>query len=346
MNRPITSIIRDHVVRGEISTAAADFASLARCLAMAKGSVSEARRLAEDIASPRVIGILEKAEPGMLGSTTPGWGSELADYQQVAQGFIASLRNDGVFDRALPSMVNVPFRTKLAISVSAIVATATAENEEKSVFDLAFTAGEVEPQKVSATVVISDELARLGGANADALIGAELRNAVIAGTDSVFTAALTALTTPVASTGDLLADLAALMAAVGTGSNSQLFFVIEPSQAKVLATLSGLNGAVYPSMTANGGSVAGVNVMTSDGLATGTALLFDARAIAAASENVALSASNEAVVGTIGSPTNASVSLWPQNLLGLRAERWFGFALLRSDGVASLSGVDWTPTSP
>ena len=74
-------------------------------------------------------------------------------------------------------------------------------------------------------------------------------------------------------------------------------------------------------------------------------MLFDATAIAAASENVALSASREAVVTTVAAPAS-SVSLWPQDLVALRAERWFGFALLRSDGVASLSGVDYTPTSP
>jgi hypothetical protein len=79
------------------------------------------------------------------------------------------LRNDGAFDAALPFMVRVPFRTKLAVSVSSAVATETSEGDPKSVFDLvAFTAAELDPRKVSATVVISEELARLGGDNANA----------------------------------------------------------------------------------------------------------------------------------------------------------------------------------
>jgi hypothetical protein len=143
----------------------------------------------------------------------------------------------------------------------------------------------------------------------------------------------------------VLTDLAALLAAVPTGASSRLFFVIEPAQAKILATLPGVNGAAFAQMAVNGGSIGGVTILVSGQLASGTAVLFDATAIAAASENVALSASREAVVTTVTSPAS-SVSLWPQDLVALRAERWFGFALLRADGVASLSGVDYAPTSP
>jgi hypothetical protein len=338
--------IGDRIQRAENTAAARDFAETARILALAKGSISEARRLAFELSSPRVVAIFERAEPGSaLGGTSPSWGDALSDYQQTAEGFIASLRNDGCFDAVLPYTTRLPFRTKLAVSVTAITATETTEADEKPVFDLAFAATELEPRKASATVIISTELARIGGDNANALILTELRNAVIAGTDSVAIAALIAATTPIPSSGDVLTDLAALLAAVRSGASSRLFFVIEPSQAKILATLPGVNGAAFPQVNVNGGSIGGVTVLVSGQLAPGTAVLFDATAIAAASENVALSASREAVVTTVASPAS-SVSLWPQDLVALRAERWFGFSLLRADGVASLSGVDYTPTSP
>jgi len=50
------------------------------------------------------------------------------------------LRNDGCFDAVLPYTARLPFRTKLAVSVTAITATETTEADEKPVFDLAFTA--------------------------------------------------------------------------------------------------------------------------------------------------------------------------------------------------------------
>ena len=141
--------------------AARDFADTARIFALARGSVSEARRLAYETGNSRVVDVFERAEPGSLGGTSPQWGEELGSYRQAAEGFIASLRNDGAFDAALPFMVRVPFRTKLAVSVSAVVATETSEGDDKDVFDLAFTAAELEPRKVAATVVISEELAAL-----------------------------------------------------------------------------------------------------------------------------------------------------------------------------------------
>ena len=293
--------------------AARDFAATARIFALARGSVSEARRLAYETGNSRVVDVFERGEPGSLGGSSPQWGEELGSYQQTAEGFIASLRNDGAFDAALPYMVRVRFRTKLAVSVSAVVATETSEGDPKSIFDLAFTAADLEPRKVAATVVISEELARLGGDNANALILRELSNAVIAGTDSVAIAALIAATTPTPSSGDVLTDLAAMLAAVQTGASSRLFFVIEPAQAKILATLPGVSGAAFPQMGVNGGTIGGVTVLVSGQFASGTAVLFDATAIAAASENVALSASREAVVTTVAAPAS-SVSLWPQDL--------------------------------
>jgi hypothetical protein len=292
-----------------------------------------------------VVEIFSKADPGILGGASPTWGADaLGPYQQTAEGFIASLRNDGAWDAALPFMVRVPFRTKLAVSTTAIVATETSEGLGKDVFELALVAESLEPRKVSATVVITEELARLGGDNANGLILRELRNATIAGTDSTALGALVAATTPTASSGDVLSDLATLLAAVPSGAGSRLFFVIEPAQAKILAVLSGVSGVAFPQMTVNGGSIGGVTVLVSGQLAAGTGVLFDATAIAATSENVSLSASREAVVTMVTSPASTA-SLWQEDLAAVRAERWFGLSLLRADGVASLSGVDYAPAA-
>lgn len=107
----------------------------------------------------------------------------------------------------------------------------------------------------------------MGGDNANPLILRELRNGVLAGIDAVATAALIAPTTPIPSSGDVLTDLATLLAAVPTGSSSRLFFVIEPSQAKILATLPGVNGAAFPRMTVDGGSIGGITILVSGQLA-------------------------------------------------------------------------------
>src|SRR6188508_2536234 len=91
--------------------AARDFAAAARIFALARGSVSEARRLAYETGNSRVVDVFERAEPGSLGGTSPQWGEELGSYRQSAEGFVASLRADSAFDAALPFMVRVPFQT-------------------------------------------------------------------------------------------------------------------------------------------------------------------------------------------------------------------------------------------
>ena len=47
--------------------AARDFAATAHILALARGSVSEARRLAYETGNSRVVDVFERAEPGSLG---------------------------------------------------------------------------------------------------------------------------------------------------------------------------------------------------------------------------------------------------------------------------------------
>ena len=49
---------------------------------------------------------------------------------------MASLRNVGAYDRMLADMIQVPLRTRLAVSWTAIVAAETGEAEAKAVHDL------------------------------------------------------------------------------------------------------------------------------------------------------------------------------------------------------------------
>jgi hypothetical protein len=49
------------------------------------------------------------------------------------------------------------------------------------------------------------------------------------------------------------------------------------------------------------------------------------------------------------SPPTAStsyVSLWQQNWMALKAERWFGVAKVTSTGVCAITSINWTGDSP
>jgi HK97 family phage major capsid protein len=342
MTRPLLSTIRDHVVRAETSAAALDFYSLARIEALSKGRRSDARRLADEQATARVQRVQEKADPGAITTASPQWGSELS-YPDLAAGFVAELAHVGVFDRALPDMIHQPLRTRLAINTTSISGSEVHEGAEKPVTEMAFRNETLEVRKAAAIVVLTQELARL--AQADEAIGDALRRGVVAATDRSFLPYLIALTTPVASTGSLLNDLAALFTAVSTGAGSRWYFVVTPAAAAQLASTPGTAGLqAFPQMTPAGGTI-GVPVLVSDQLGSGEAVLFDAASIAAASDTVTLSAAGEASV-TLGDSPGVLTSLFQANLLGVKAERYYGFAALRSDTIASLSSATYTVGSP
>ena len=100
-----------------------DFIQLARYAMLSKGKTLDARAHAEaEGASHRVQRILEKAEPGMVsapGGSPSTWGSALSDYAQAEQAFVASLRNAGAYDRMAGDIIQVPLRTRLAVSWTA-----------------------------------------------------------------------------------------------------------------------------------------------------------------------------------------------------------------------------------
>jgi hypothetical protein len=144
-----------------------------------------------------------------------------------------------------------------------------------------------------------------------------------------------------------------MLAAITTGARSQVFLLLPSALAKVLSVLHTSTGeAAFPGMNYNGGQIGGIQVLVTDGCPASTMVLVDGQQVAAASESVQLSASNEAIVqmDTVGdSPVVAGTvmtSLWQNNLTGLKAERFFGVQKLTTTGVCVLTGVAYTGDSP
>src|SRR4051812_20841387 len=80
-------------------------------LLMKHGSAAEARHHAEaERASPRVCAILQKA--AVTGGGLDSW-SSVADYQNISNAFVESLRDASVFDAALNGgMIRAPLRSR------------------------------------------------------------------------------------------------------------------------------------------------------------------------------------------------------------------------------------------
>jgi hypothetical protein len=78
---------------------------------------------------------------------------------------------------------------------------------------------------------------------------------------------------------------------------------------------------------------------------TDVGYLVDASAIAVENGLVELQLAEHAALQLSDSPSAGAqnlVSLWQNDLVGMRAERWFGCELLRSDGVALITDMTVT----
>ena len=186
----------------ETATRAGEFAALAKFI-MASGGVSKAARAAETTSrdgnlGPRLArilksGLLNDISRGSLQKTaaTAGTLEAFADYSVIAQGFVNSLVSASAFDGMLGSTVPVPVQTGTlgAVRVGAQAFSVT-EGSVKAISKLSLTGQQQNPQKAHCIVVVTKELAKAPGAQAMALIGRELRNAVAVTTDTQFIATL------------------------------------------------------------------------------------------------------------------------------------------------------------
>ena len=126
-------------------------------------------------------------------------------------------------------------------------------------------------------------------------------------TDETFIVTLILNATSVASGGataeHVRTDLRFLLQAITTSARSQLFLLMTSTIAKALAVMHDTSGGpAFPGMNYNGGTIGGIQCVVTDGMPASTAVLVDAQQVAAASETIQLSATNEAAVQMDSAP--------------------------------------------
>lgn len=336
---------------------AAEFANYVRLIVAARGDVMQAAKLAEAQRATARIGVVLKTAVAAGTTSTSDWAAPLAEYDGLVQAFLESLRNVGAFDAMLPSMRRIPLRTRAVVTTVGISAATITEGHVTPISRLTLAGNQLAEAKAVAIVVVNDELARLGGAESVALFGRELRQAIAAETDRTFVAKISESIAPIASNGGtaiaIRQDIAAALAALNTDAASRLFVLIEASTAKAWATKTTQDGAAaFPGMTPQGGEICGMPAIVSDGLTAGTIVVVDASQIAAGAGTVEVDASKQASLQMETTPdsppsaTTVALSLWQQNMTGLKALRFFGAERLRDAAVAVVSGVTYSGNSP
>jgi HK97 family phage major capsid protein len=326
----------------ETATRAGEFSIF--CKAMAARSAG----LPVDSLPERVQRLLKA--PVTPGSTTGAPWSVLADYDTAGRAFLASLASASAFDAALPFMKSVPLASRVVATTAAVTGATPSELNVKPVSQIAIGVDDIRPRKAAAIVVVSKELLRFSGPGAS-LFQQELRNGVVAATDSAFLSELYASVTPTASAGsttaNTLTDLGVLLSALTLGTGSKVFIAMSPANlAKLMTKVSSGAGTAYPTLSLQGGEwLNGIAVIPTTSVPSGAIIAFDAAGFAGATEPpVPRSIAHGDVVlnTTPDSPATAATvtqNLWQFDQVALYIERLFGFAAVRTGAVAAISGA-------
>ena len=299
-----------------------------------------------------------------VGTTTDAtWAAPLVPLMQAAGAeFLELLRPATIIGRIPDSvLVHVPPNTRVPAQTGGGTYGWVGEGLSKPVTKLAFTSVTVELYKAAGIIVFTEELARLSTPRAEEVVRRDMIGGISQFLDSQFIdpavaavanvnpASITNGLTPLTSTNNVLADINAIFAAFTAADldPSGAALLMSPGNAFALATTqSALGMFLYPSLGMNGGTLVGVNVITSNALGTNVIGIARDSVMIADDGGITIDASREASVqmdSAPATPPTPLVSFWQQNLVGLRAERYISWKRARAAGVQLVTGADYTP---
>lgn len=346
------------------------FTRYAIALARSKGNLMQAQEIAKgwEDSTPEVSTVLKAAVAA--GTTTdPAWAAPLVEYQTMANEFIELLRPQTIIGR-IDGLRRVPFNIKMPAQTAGASVGWVGEGRPKPVSRLAFDTMTLRFTKVAGIVVLTDELVRFSNPSAEAIVRQDLTasiaqfldydfvNPAKAAVADVSPASITNGVTPIAASGTsadaLRADVRALFAAFLSANLSVAgsVWIMSATQALAISMLqNALGQPEFPGLTMNGGTFMGLPVVVSENIPEGLIALVKANEILLADDGgVTLDASREASLQMDDAPAPGAttlVSLWQNNMVGLRAERFINWQRRRPQAVGVITGADYgAPAAP
>lgn len=322
---------------------ATDFVKVARSLLLARIEDAEPGR----IAAREYPRLLTKAAVDGIGFSTSS-GEDLTGARAIARDFARAVEPLTILGK-LSGVVPVPFDTPLPFVSARSAAKFLAEFEPVPVVKPTLVNATFKPKKISAITVVSKELLR-NARSAEATLRRELTASVVTGLDSALLDPAHTLSdgrpASLTSEADLIfdgsgatdpANIDSLLSAmlghmVALGSQMQtLAWITSRENAVGLALLRTAVGGTqaYPTVSAQGGVLAGLPLLVSDGCPRDALVLADAAALMLADENDAtLAVTDSALIDMDDAPGGSNrVSMFTTDSLGLRITRYLNWSL-------------------
>ena len=334
------------------------FIRYVQALAVSKGSRLEAIEYAKQWkdSTPEVELVLKAAVAA--GTTTDAtWAGPLVQLQNLTDEFLAMLRPATILGK-VPNMRRVPFNISIPAQTGGGTYGWVGQGAPKPVGKLAFTAVTLGITKCAGIIVITEELARTSTPSAEATIRADMIAGIAAFLDTEFTdptkaavanvspGSVTNGVTPITTAGttpaNAMTDVQNLVKAIAAAGLSTANVVILMSESNALAlgfALNPLGQPQFPSLGVGGGTVQGLQVISSNAVGTNVIALEPTSILYADDGGVTIDASREASVQMDSAPMNPAdatvvmTSFWQNNLIGLRAERFINWKKARTGSV-------------
>jgi HK97 family phage major capsid protein/HK97 family phage prohead protease len=294
------------------------------------------------------------------------WASPLINYNVMAQEFIEYLRPMTIIGR-INNFRRVPFNVKMPRGTGGTTVNWVGEGAPKPVSAMAFDTVSMTWAKCAGIVILTDELVRFSNPSAEAIVQQDLAAAIATFLDvnfidptksavtSVSPASVTNGVSPISATGTtpdaLRADLKTLLqsfAANNIGLTGSVFVMTAQQAVAISLMRNSLGQPEFPGVTIDGGTLNGIPIVASENVpGTGGSptdgslivLLKPPEILLADDGQVSIDASREASVQMDGAPdspptaSTVSMSLWQNNMVGIRAERYINWVKRRSTAV-------------
>jgi HK97 family phage major capsid protein/HK97 family phage prohead protease len=330
------------------------------CIAkvIGKGSTADAIEFAKrwHDSTPEVELALKAAVAA--GTTTDAtWAGPLAPLTPLANEFLELLRPATILGK-IPGFRRVPFNVSIATQTGGGTYQWVGQGAPKPVGKLAFSATTLGITKCAGIIVITEELAKVSTPSAESVIRQDMINGIAAFLDLEFTdpskapvagvspGSVTNGVTPVTTAGTSPAnartDIQALANAMTAANVPIGGAVVLMSATNMLALSSALNALgqpLFPSVGVDGGTALGFTFVPSQAMGTTVAMIQPDAILYADDGGVTIDVSREASVqmdSALDNPplaTTVLTSLWQNNLVGLRAERFINWKKARAGSV-------------
>jgi HK97 family phage major capsid protein/HK97 family phage prohead protease len=349
-----------------------DFVRTCMAMVACKGVQSDALHFAEKWkdSSPRVIEALRgdlrtktAVPPGT--ATDPAWAGPLVPmYQTLAAEFMEYLRPATIIGK-IENLRRVPFHVRVPMQTSTGVYGWVGEDVPKPVAQIAFTATTLSWAKIAGLIIFTQELARVSSPDAETIFRNDMVKGIaqfmdsqfvdptVAGTANVSPASITNGTTPI-TTVNSVADVQALIAAFVAAyiPVGEITFILSEQNAVGLSLQRiPVGGPLWPDVKVTGGTLAGVPLITSQAVGSNFIAVAPTYILYADDGGVTIDVSQEASVimdtapaGVVAPPT--WTSLWQNNLIGLRAERYCNWVRAKLQAVKYVSGAAYMGSTP